>query len=893
MSAVNKRILVYAILALIIISGLFLINPSFTGMLGLEKQNKIDSAVLSALDENSTADVIIILKEPDEIKGKFKTQGIEDRKQQIKQMQEEVLSALDYVNYSDRKEENKSKNKITGFFATEETDLELKHQYKTLNLLSGKISNGGLRKLESNPNVKYVEIEKSFDIGLNESAVQIKATDAHAINVSGNNITGKGQTVCVLDTGVDYNHTDLGGGWGNKVIAGYDFVNDDSDPMDDNSHGTHVAGIVASTNSVYMGVAPEAKIAAFKICPSSGTNCLVSDIISAIDECVANKTALNISVITMSVGGGNYTSNCDDANPSLALSVNAAVANGILVSASSGNNGYNDGISAPACLANVTSVGSVDKSDVIAASSNVGDILDILAPGVSITSTCLGGGMCVKSGTSMATPHVAGAAALIYQYEKELNGRNATPKQVRAILKKSSTIIYVARANLSFPRLNVLDSINSILQLNATSNTIKDRLGNAEIKFNSSFGLENSSEAFTIRNNFIGVDTAKYPEFLGKGANLTLYNLSFEKTPVIYKNGIWCNETCSIIIYDSKNLSFSVAGFSNYTAGANSQLEIFDDVDLGITRRTYQDVYFYANYTNVTSGAPISTGICNISFSDGVNGSMVYSNGLFNYTRAFNIADLYTYNVSCNDTDYESLNTTDDITILPSCINSTGQEVSQPLPNNDWIITNDNVTCSNANIYFQNQTLIVGANVTFVLNGSSLILNQSVTNMEIVINETSNIVIYNSIIRSKTANKFNLKIFSNSNIYNLTTNKSDIKFIANNNSVLDCKFNDYVYLAGSSSNTVNNSIFNSYAYLTDNSTNNIENAIFNNYIYLQSNSSNNFKNCSFYSRFYFDDISNTNFTLPGSNLSQTQVYFYLDSPTIYGYVDMPDRKSVV
>ena len=103
-----------------------------------------------------------------------------------------------------------------------------------------------------------------------------------------------------------------------KVIGGYDFVNNDADPMDGHSHGTHVAGIVASTHPTYRGVAPDAKLLAVKVCNDTGS-CPTSDIIAGIDWCIDNKDTYNITILTMSVGCNgesciHYQTPCDSAS---------------------------------------------------------------------------------------------------------------------------------------------------------------------------------------------------------------------------------------------------------------------------------------------------------------------------------------------------------------------------------------------------------------------------------------------------------------------------------------------------------------------------------------------------------------------------------------------------
>jgi thermitase len=209
--------------------------------------------------------------------------------------------------------------------------------------------------------------------------------------------------VAVIDTGVDYTHEDLA----NKVIKGYDFINNDNDPMDDHFHGTHVAGIVAAeTNNAVgiAGVAPSAKILAIKVLSRNGegTDLQISKgIIYAADN--------GAKVINLSLGGPGWSFVLDDA-------IQYARKKGCLVVASAGNAGTNE-IYYPASYNGVVSVAATDSYDKKAFFSNFGPDVDIAAPGVDILSTYNKDGTpgyVYASGTSMAAPVVCGAAALIF-----------------------------------------------------------------------------------------------------------------------------------------------------------------------------------------------------------------------------------------------------------------------------------------------------------------------------------------------------------------------------------------------------------------------------------------------------------------------------------------------
>jgi thermitase len=205
--------------------------------------------------------------------------------------------------------------------------------------------------------------------------------------------------IAVLDTGVDASHPDLAG----KVLAGYDFVNDDADPADDNGHGTHVAGIAAAQTDNGLGVAGVswgARIMPVKVlnAASFGT---YADVAQGIIWAVDNGAA----IVNLSLGGAAESEAVADA-------VDYADARGVLVVAAAGNTGAPT-VLFPARLPKVVAVAATDEADARAALSNYGPEIDVAAPGIAIYSTDLGGGYGDRSGTSMATAFVSGLAALI------------------------------------------------------------------------------------------------------------------------------------------------------------------------------------------------------------------------------------------------------------------------------------------------------------------------------------------------------------------------------------------------------------------------------------------------------------------------------------------------
>lgn len=261
-------------------------------------------------------------------------------------------------------------------------------------------------------------------------------------DTSGTPITGVGIVVAVIDTGVDYTHPDLGGGFGRgfKVIGGYDFHNGDSDPMDDNGHGTHVAGIIAA-NGILKGVAPGASILAYKALGADGSGS-ISDVILAIDRAIDpnqdGDTSDHADIISMSLGGKGQS---DDP---VCQAVESAISAGVVVVAAAGNDGPSLGtVASPGLAPDAITVGAIDGDGVLANFSSRGTSPslsikpEVSAPGVSINSTvpfsnaarASPTGYAVMSGTSMATPHVSGGAALLLQMHPAW-----TPLQVKSAL---------------------------------------------------------------------------------------------------------------------------------------------------------------------------------------------------------------------------------------------------------------------------------------------------------------------------------------------------------------------------------------------------------------------------------------------------------------------------
>lgn len=226
----------------------------------------------------------------------------------------------------------------------------------------------------------------------------------------------------VIDTGVDYTHQDLR----HCLSHGVNILNRQLLPIDDNGHGTHIAGTIAAYNRQHgiIGVAPLAVIHPVKAFDHQG-GAFVSDIISGIDWCLMN----NVNIINMSFGMKSYSRALESA-------VLSAYRAGIVIVASSGNEGRQSEVDYPARMRQVIAVGATTRKGKIAPFCNTGKEIDIYAPGEKIYSTWLRGKYHELSGTSMATSHVTGVIALMLARKPDLK-----PIRIKALLQKHARLI--------------------------------------------------------------------------------------------------------------------------------------------------------------------------------------------------------------------------------------------------------------------------------------------------------------------------------------------------------------------------------------------------------------------------------------------------------------------
>ncbi len=292
------------------------------------------------------------------------------------------------------------------------------------------------RRLASDERVAYVQQNHRYQASAsqkNPPSYGLDRIDQRALPLDKSYTSttdGAGVTAYIIDTGVRTTHTDFAG----RAVSGVDTVDNDNDASDCNGHGTHVAGTVAGTS---FGVAKAANIVGVRVlnCDGEGTD---ASVIAGIDWVTRN--AVKPAVANMSLGG--------DLNDALDRAIRSSIASGVTYTVAAGNENSDACLASPSRISEAITVGATDATDKRSGFSNFGPCVDMFAPGSLITSASneTDAGRVTQSGTSMASPHVAGAAALYLA-----KNPTATPAQVQTALIGKSTPGKVRDAGLLTP----------------------------------------------------------------------------------------------------------------------------------------------------------------------------------------------------------------------------------------------------------------------------------------------------------------------------------------------------------------------------------------------------------------------------------------------------------
>ena len=535
---------------------------------------------------------------------------------------------------------------------------------------------------------------------LDDAVVQHNASQAWELQVNNINLTGAQNSVCVLDTGVDTNHPDLA----DKIVAQHCFcsssnccsdgTNESESAEDDHGHGTHVAGIVAAAGGL-SGIGVGTKLVVVKMLNSSGGGS-EADLINAIEWCVDNSDAQNISAISLSLGTNCKTSSssCHSTTcsyPSLQEKINAAIVKNISVVIATGNNDNTTHISFPACLPNVTRVASIDKDDsTISNFSNINSLVRLLGVGQDVNSTNMSGGYRIISGTSMATPMISGAISVLTQY-LNLSGQSKNTSEVEDILYSSGKII--TKNSINYSRIDIY---NALLNIDKTSPEISDILPSNNFDFfepiqnfsatiydwqskNITFRLWNATNSVNVTS----WDTSESTERV----NITI-NLDYNS-----------NYTYSFEAWDAKNNSILSA---NYTISAGAFC-------INLNSPT-NNSYTNKNENNFTCSTYVrhDKTLKNVSLFIWNDSDLVYNeprdisgtsnSSLFNYT--FDKEGNYSWGCLAFNNESENSSSENSSIIYDASVPNIANVTSDSITENSFVISWNTTDVANATVYY-------------------------------------------------------------------------------------------------------------------------------------------------------------------------------------------------
>jgi subtilisin family serine protease len=430
--------------------------------------------------------------------------------------------------------------------------------------------------LRNNPNVASIrpdEVVSAFDVQANPTW-GLDRIDQRDLPLSGSytyNTNGAGVTAYVIDTGIESSHPQFGG----RASVGFDAWGGSG--QDCNGHGTHVAGTVGSAT---YGVAKGVTLVGVRVldCNGDGT---VGSVVAGVDWVTSHHQAGQPAVANMSLGGG--------ANADIDAAVNGSIADGVAYVVAAGNETQSACNVSPARVSNALTVASTTSSDSRSTSfSNYGTCVDLFAPGSSITSTWLNGGTNTISGTSMASPHVAGAVARYLQ----ANG-SASPATVHAAIISAATTGKVTNAGTGSP--------NRLLYVDAGSVVVPPTpAGEDPFDTNTlgSYTIYNTPGAWSISGGFLNADASATQSVVIRNGATVANGYVETETDEVSDGGLVLRFQSSGNYYLMAIRDDSRFGYANveiYRATNGAFTRIAGPVDLAFTRGGSRTVRFEAN----------------------------------------------------------------------------------------------------------------------------------------------------------------------------------------------------------------------------------------------------------------------------------------------------------
>ena len=426
--------------------------PERTPQADEHRQPSVPPGLLQKAEREGSVLVTVGLRSDFVPEGRLSRSGITDQRDRIKSAQAGLRNDLQGTGYQTMRE------------------------YDTIPYISLELPPRAVQAIQQSPRVSSIEEERPIPAALAQSAPKVQAPTMWS-----SGYTGTGNTVAVLDSGVQSSHPFLA----NKVVEEACFSYGSNCPggtqtkvgagsggpcayaVNGCKHGTHVAGIAAGRAADFSGVAKGADVMSVQVfskatgaaCAKAGEDpCALSypaDQKAGLDLVNKLSATRKFSSVNISIGGGQYFGTCDAEYPAMKALIDSLRSKGIPTVIASGNDSYTNSMAFPACISSAISVGNTTKSDTIAYDSNSASFLSLLAPGSAISSSLPGGTYGAMSGTSMAAPHVAGAWALVKQ-----KNPSATVDSVLSTLQNTGTAVKDTRAagGVTKRRINIADA---------------------------------------------------------------------------------------------------------------------------------------------------------------------------------------------------------------------------------------------------------------------------------------------------------------------------------------------------------------------------------------------------------------------------------------------------